>query len=122
MWVLDDIAGIIDRSTDDFELFQNAQHLIAWHGTDPALDDFLEFGVIFHSGGIGGIAFVGFHFWFAHGIKQSHRDGLGRGRNREPLAIPGLINAARDRKSTRLNSSHVASSYAVFSLKKKNKR
>src|SRR5437870_7403742 len=27
---------------------------------------------------------------------------------------------ARDRKSTRLNSSHVASSYAVFCLKKKN--
>src|SRR5207253_9627795 len=26
----------------------------------------------------------------------------------------------RDRKSTRLNSSHVATSYAVFSLKKKN--
>src|SRR5690625_5951136 len=28
----------------------------------------------------------------------------------------------RDRKSTRLNSSHVASSYAVFCLKKKKKR
>src|SRR5690625_6105918 len=27
----------------------------------------------------------------------------------------------KDRKSTRLNSSHVASSYAVFCLKKKNK-
>src|SRR5699024_12393376 len=29
---------------------------------------------------------------------------------------------ARDRKSTRLNSSHVSISYAVFCLKKKNKR
>src|SRR5690625_6248213 len=29
---------------------------------------------------------------------------------------------ARDRKSTRLNSSHVAISYAVFCLKKKNKQ
>src|SRR5690625_5927837 len=28
----------------------------------------------------------------------------------------------RDRKSTRLNSSHVASSYAVFCLKKKNQK
>src|SRR5690625_5676399 len=28
---------------------------------------------------------------------------------------------SKDRKSTRLNSSHVASSYAVFCLKKKNK-
>src|SRR5207302_11033748 len=30
--------------------------------------------------------------------------------------------AARDRKSTRLNSSHVKISYAVFCLKKKNKK
>src|SRR5207253_11475180 len=30
------------------------------------------------------------------------------------------INLGRDRKSTRLNSSHVAISYAVFCLKKKN--
>src|SRR5207253_7308968 len=40
---------------------------------------------------------------------------------------PGLRAAfefrhARDRKSTRLNSSHVAISYAVFCLKKKNNR
>src|SRR5690606_41727937 len=34
-----------------------------------------------------------------------------------PLA--GLVEAFRDRKSTRLNSSHVKISYAVFCLKKK---
>src|SRR5690625_5798762 len=34
-----------------------------------------------------------------------------------PLVRPGLV----DRKSTRLNSSHVAISYAVFCLKKKKK-
>src|SRR5437870_13448170 len=34
--------------------------------------------------------------------------------------LPGLgLKKARDRKSTRLNSSHVAISYAVFCLKKK---
>src|SRR5437870_11472644 len=32
----------------------------------------------------------------------------------------GVAVAVRDRKSTRLNSSHVAISYAVFCLKKKN--
>src|SRR5207249_9166899 len=44
-----------------------------------------------------------------------------------PLYTPGdvfvllqRIGAARDRKSTRLNSSHVSISYAVFCLKKKN--
>src|SRR5438094_6106889 len=46
------------------------------------------------------------------------RPGRPLGRNREPGAGPlGL--AARDRKSTRLNSSHRTISYAVFCLKKK---
>src|SRR5437870_11335720 len=36
------------------------------------------------------------------------------------LAERWLGNHAPDRKSTRLNSSHVASSYAVFCFKKKN--
>src|SRR5271165_7535247 len=35
---------------------------------------------------------------------------------------PGSARRSRDRKSTRLNSSHVKISYAVFCLKKKNKR
>src|SRR5437660_9442031 len=35
--------------------------------------------------------------------------------------VADLETALRDRKSTRLNSSHVAISYAVFCLKKKNK-
>src|SRR5437870_9438267 len=34
---------------------------------------------------------------------------------------PAEVTAQRDRKSTRLNSSHVAISYAVFCLKKKNR-
>src|SRR5690606_41594083 len=44
----------------------------------------------------------------------------GRGRRLPGNAGPPLGEAlARDRKSTRLNSSHVKSSYAVFCLKKK---
>src|SRR5690606_42098405 len=39
--------------------------------------------------------------------------GAGRGRRRSPRG------GRRDRKSTRLNSSHVKISYAVFCLKKK---
>src|SRR5690625_6414402 len=34
-------------------------------------------------------------------------------------AVYDILNALTDRKSTRLNSSHVAISYAVFCLKKK---
>src|SRR5207253_8130401 len=37
------------------------------------------------------------------------------------IAVPPDPALAEDRKSTRLNSSHVAISYAVFCLKKKNK-
>src|SRR5690625_6844259 len=51
--------------------------------------------------------------------------GTGRG-VREPAgelarAVPGVPEPGRDRKSTRLNSSHVAITYAVFCLKKKKK-
>src|SRR3712207_8833915 len=35
------------------------------------------------------------------------------------VAVPGLLQQAGDRKSTRLNSSHANISYAVFCLKKK---
>src|SRR5690349_25043749 len=38
------------------------------------------------------------------------------------LAAPGVAHARKDRKSTRLNSSHVEISYAVFCLKKKKKK
>src|SRR2546422_8232263 len=50
------------------------------------------------------------------GIRRAHpqlRDALPRGR--------GLAASRRDRKSTRLNSSHGYISYAVFCLKKKKK-
>src|SRR5690625_6199196 len=38
----------------------------------------------------------------------------------EMLEMALVENVQRDRKSTRLNSSHVANSYAVFCLKKQN--
>src|SRR5690625_6564198 len=37
----------------------------------------------------------------------------------EPKFVPNQAVSVKDRKSTRLNSSHVAISYAVFCLKKK---
>src|SRR5690606_41567899 len=40
----------------------------------------------------------------------------------EEVSLGSLNIKDRDRKSTRLNSSHVKSSYAVFCLKKKNHR
>src|SRR5690606_39340296 len=56
------------------------------------------------------------------------RDGRARGRELHldrivdaSRALYGSAPAKEDRKSTRLNSSHVKISYAVFCLKKKNK-
>src|SRR3989442_5530900 len=48
-------------------------------------------------------------------------EAVGRASN-PLLAVPpsAVVPALRDRKSTRLNSSHVRISYAVFCLKKKN--
>src|SRR5690625_2835948 len=54
-----------------------------------------------------------------HCRKLLHSSTIGRGtaENHDPFEQRFL---SRDRKSTRLNSSHVAISYAVFCLKKKN--
>src|SRR2546426_1279814 len=40
----------------------------------------------------------------------------------QKLSTSGLVGTVRDRKSTRLNSSHLVISYAVFCLKKKKKK
>src|SRR5256885_4353985 len=49
--------------------------------------------------------------------------GIGLNVNQEkfPGELATLATSLRDRKSTRLNSSHLVISYAVFCLKKKNK-
>src|SRR5262245_64669680 len=59
-------------------------------------------------------------------LEASERDGIGdvaRGAHDEEVAErfveDDLIALGRDRKSTRLNSSHLGISYAVFCLKKK---
>src|SRR5256885_13243846 len=57
---------------------------------------------------------------------QAQRAGIGAIAYRQRMAqaasaqLPALKPYQRDRKSTRLNSSHLVISYAVFCLKKKN--
>src|SRR5437870_7323032 len=57
------------------------------------------------------------------GADLNHPVALQAGRRRDQLADDHVLlqpeQAVEDRKSTRLNSSHVAISYAVFCLKKK---
>src|SRR5699024_12838740 len=42
--------------------------------------------------------------------------------NANPTSMAAALESFEDRKSTRLNSSHVSISYAVFCLKKKNRK
>src|SRR3712207_7557212 len=56
---------------------------------------------------------------------DAHRDERAGQRAGPALAVEGVLQRpppARDRKSTRLNSSHANISYAVFCLKKKKKK
>src|SRR5690242_21898395 len=63
---------------------------------------------------------------FAHGDALHHRPASQRhpcpAAGVRGLPDPGESRAPRDRKSTRLNSSHMSISYAVFCLKKKKKK
>src|SRR5436305_5212152 len=56
-----------------------------------------------------------------HRNRRHHREAarIVRCRGGRIACPPGNHHAAQDRKSTRLNSSHVRISYAVFCLKKK---
>src|SRR5215469_18117704 len=56
----------------------------------------------------------------AASFPRSRRPGAGSGASGSAWRTPP--DSARDRKSTRLNSSHVEISYAVFCLKKKKKK
>src|SRR5689334_24837953 len=60
------------------------------------------------------------------GALRRHPAARARGGARRPVGLAALIAdvvaTARDRKSTRLNSSHSSISYAVFCLKKKKKK
>src|SRR3989442_4294352 len=49
-------------------------------------------------------------------------DDLGNARRYRAMRVYGSSGSGADRKSTRLNSSHVRISYAVFCLKKKKKQ
>src|SRR5690625_7966750 len=55
---------------------------------------------------------------FQNQIRIALLTGSVKGKRREKI-LPFTEPVRRDRKSTRLNSSHVAISYAVFCLKKK---
>src|SRR2546426_8354106 len=56
---------------------------------------------------------------FRSHVRRARRSWRGRRTTRPPAGWRARSAAGRDRKSTRLNSSHLVISYAVFCLKKK---
>src|SRR5690606_40198313 len=59
--------------------------------------------------------------WIASTVDGGIEDGgIGNASTKTVVAILEEMGCLQDRKSTRLNSSHVKISYAVFCLKKKN--
>src|SRR5207253_10146592 len=77
-------------------------------GNDPALEGLVDGGA-----GVSGIADIG-------GPIEDVAEDVVFVRGSGPRIIGNfLFQVRQDRKSTRLNSSHVAISYAVFCLKKK---
>src|SRR5256885_3912312 len=55
-------------------------------------------------------------------FRSSPRGGAAQGLRVRLVGRRGAVDHHRDRKSTRLNSSHLVISYAVFCLKKKKKK
>src|SRR5207249_9977823 len=62
---------------------------------------------------------IGYNWRFQPALQEIKRMLADDGRLGKLLHIEGNFCGPRDRKSTRLNSSHVSISYAVFCLKKK---
>src|SRR5262245_48026469 len=77
---------------------------------------------VVRNGAISGMVHTTGHWWgeLNGGTKQD--SGLSQSRNASDVSLSRVRRSHRDRKSTRLNSSHLGISYAVFCLKKKNKK
>src|SRR5690348_17480677 len=58
--------------------------------------------------------------WFIQNVKVTHNDKVVLAAQWGPAVAKNPFVSFKDRKSTRLNSSHPSISYAVFCLKKKN--
>src|SRR3712207_7185798 len=85
----------------------------------PPRSTLFPYTTLFRSGAVGG----GDRVVPEHGDRAAGDEGGGRHRRRLPGEHHGRVGderrPGRDRKSTRLNSSHANISYAVFCLKKK---
>src|SRR5437868_5060794 len=106
-----DDAGVF-RLSDDLALVQTVDFFA------PIVDDPFDFGQIAAANALSDVYAMGGQPLTALNIVAFPTSEL-------PLEVLSAIlfgtSRGRDRKSTRLNSSHVSISYAVFCLKKKNR-
>src|SRR5258705_6952731 len=89
----------------------------------PPRSTLFPYTTLFRSGRVG-VAYAQHTQHLAHGARKRHgaRAWCARQDEREFLAAIARGHVTGDRKSTRLNSSHLGISYAVFCLKKKKKK
>src|SRR5690625_6139544 len=59
------------------------------------------------------------YYWQLNNLFLANLDAWNELPEKDRTAVQEAVNEVTDRKSTRLNSSHVATSYAVFCLKRK---
>src|SRR5438874_12094832 len=93
--------------------------------TVPALTFTISFFFFFNDPATAEIYTLSLHDALPISARDGPRAGPAagdRGGDRRLLPVPRERRRIEDRKSTRLNSSHVEISYAVFCLKKKNRR
>src|SRR5690606_41271884 len=96
-------------------------HLLYYLQARPPCAALFPYTTLFRSRAGGGAA-GDHHGDPAFDRRDRARPGRIAGRSRHDprlLLCPPMVSTSKDRKSTRLNSSHVKISYAVFCLKKK---
>src|SRR5947209_15201254 len=87
----------------------------------PPRSTLFPYTTLFRSGVYGRVG----HSFDGRGLRTAEEKEVGENRRHRGGRVRGSTNAlrhSRDRKSTRLNSSHANISYAVFCLKKKKKK
>src|SRR5207253_11184897 len=109
------------RSTHYFSFLHSPPYLQHLHSFPTRRSsDLVDYGFRWHVGDRLTLLSDGFYDGFDQGLRQVTAGALMSRPQYGSVYVGYRQTEGPDRKSTRLNSSHVAISYAVFCLKKKN--
>jgi hypothetical protein len=94
--VLDDVAASLTARGHHLVRIEVREHLRARPQRHPRLDVLLQLLVVRHPRDVGGEARVLPELGVPHRLEQPHRDRLVGRRDRQPLPVGGLVDAAGD--------------------------